>query len=84
LTPDLDGSTLDGHQDVESAVNIDGDIDRPQEARDVYNDDDDDVNAIVLPHDFHGLFEALYCAVSALNLSYKYICRKRILFLANN
>ncbi|KAG0040040.1 hypothetical protein BGZ83_002663, partial [Gryganskiella cystojenkinii] len=68
LTPDLDGSTLDGHQDVESAVNNDSDIDRPQEARDFDHDDDDDVNAIVLPHDFHGLFEALYCAENNLSL----------------
>ncbi|KAG0039951.1 hypothetical protein BGZ83_002686 [Gryganskiella cystojenkinii] len=59
-----DDSTLDGHRDFESAaVNDDGESDRDQEAEES-DDDDDELGEIVLPHDFHGLFEGLYRAAS--------------------
>ncbi|KAG0353301.1 hypothetical protein BG005_007389 [Podila minutissima] len=60
-----DDSTLDGHQDFEfAAVNNDGETDRDQEAEESDDVDDDELGEIILPHDFHGLFEALYRAAN--------------------
>jgi len=67
-------STLDRHQDFEPAgVNDASEPDRDREAEES-DDDDDGLGEIVLPHDFHGLFEGLYRAVSAMNSSHAYFC----------
>lgn len=59
---------------VEILPDTDGEPDRDQEAEES-DDDDDELGEIILPHDFHGLFEGLYRAVSAMNSSYTYfIC----------
>ncbi|KAF9177340.1 hypothetical protein BGZ51_008870 [Haplosporangium sp. Z 767] len=72
LSRDMDGSTFDGHGDFESAaVNNDGGLDPAQEAEEAEGDNDDDndeVSEIILFHDFHGLFEALYCAANNMSL----------------
>ncbi|KAK5821239.1 hypothetical protein F5H01DRAFT_175813 [Linnemannia elongata] len=46
---------------VEILPDTDGEPDRDQEAEES-DDDDDELGEIILPHDFHGLFEGLYRA----------------------
>jgi hypothetical protein len=62
---------------LESAAVDDGD----QEAA-VSDDDEDELDEIALPHDFYGLFEGLYRAVSAMKPSYAFlfICKDRSFF----
>ena len=57
---------------VEILPDTDGEPDRDQEAEESDDDDDDELGEIILPHDFHGLFEGLYRAVRAMNSSYVY------------
>ncbi|KAF9897927.1 hypothetical protein BX616_004754, partial [Lobosporangium transversale] len=58
-----DDATFDEDRDFGSAaVSNDGEADRNQEAEESDDDNDDELAEIILPHDFHALFEALYRA----------------------
>jgi hypothetical protein len=58
-------------QVVEILSDTDGKPDRGQEAEES-DDDDDELGEVILPHDFHALFEGLYRTVSAMNSTYEY------------
>ncbi|KAG0002703.1 hypothetical protein BGZ65_002409 [Modicella reniformis] len=49
---------------VERLPDTDGEANRDQEAEGCDDDDDDELGGIILPHDFHGLFECLYRAAN--------------------
>ncbi|KAF9575682.1 hypothetical protein EC968_002246 [Mortierella alpina] len=46
----------------------DSDLNRTQHAEEIEDDQDDGVSEVILPHDFHDLFEALYRAANNLSL----------------